>query len=133
MLAIRMQRTGRKGNAQYRVIVQESRKSPSSGKVVALLGNYNPHTKEAKIDSTKAEFYLKNGAQPSVRIARLFQSEGIQLPGWVDVPAPKKRETKNPEKIRKNQPHETPTEAKDIPSDDSSTESDEQSDSVEKT
>ena len=35
MLAIRMQRTGRKGHAQFRVIVQESRRTPTSGNVVA--------------------------------------------------------------------------------------------------
>jgi hypothetical protein len=35
MLAIRMQRTGRKGHAMFRVVVQDSRLTPSSGRVVA--------------------------------------------------------------------------------------------------
>jgi len=71
MLAIRLQRTGRSGHAQFRVIVQEARLSPKSGKVVALLGSYNPHTKQASVIKDKAEFYLNHGAQPSPRVVRL--------------------------------------------------------------
>jgi small subunit ribosomal protein S16 len=40
-----MQRTGRRGHAMFRVIVQDSHRSPTSGKVVAFLGSYDPHTK----------------------------------------------------------------------------------------
>lgn len=45
MLAIRMQRVGRKGHPEYRVVVQDARLTPSSGRVVARVGHYNPHTK----------------------------------------------------------------------------------------
>ena len=61
MLAIRMQRTGRKGHAMFRIVVQESRYTPKSGKVVAQLGSYDPHTKAVSVVKDKAEFYLKNG------------------------------------------------------------------------
>ena len=73
MLAIRMQRTGRKGLAQCRVVVQDSRRTPSSGRLVYSLGSYNPHTKEANIDKEKATFYLSNGAQPSARVVAVFK------------------------------------------------------------
>lgn len=106
MLSIRLQRTGRKGHAQYRVVVQESRLSPTSGKFVAHLGHYNPHTKTSVINKEKADFYLKNGAQPSDRIVKLFSAEKIKLPSWVSNPADKKRQLRNPEKLRKNQPKE---------------------------
>jgi small subunit ribosomal protein S16 len=104
MLAIRMQRTGRKGHAQFRVIVQESRLTPTSGRVVANIGSYNPHTKATAIDKEKASFYLTNGAQPSERAARLLQAEGVALPAWVKVAEQKQRATRHPEKLRKNQP-----------------------------
>lgn len=104
MLAIRMQRTGRKGQAMFRVVVQNSRQTPTSGRVVAQLGNVNPHTKEAKLDKEKVEFYLSHGAQPSDRAARLFKNEGIKLPDWVTISADGDRKTRNPEKLRKNQP-----------------------------
>lgn len=106
MLAIRLQRTGRSGHAQYRVIVQDSHRAPTSGKVVKYLGSYNPHTKKAELKKEVAEFYLTNGAQPSERVARLFKTEGIKLPDWVKISDPKERTTRNPEKLRKNQPAE---------------------------
>lgn len=106
MLAIRMQRTGRKGHAMFRVVVQESRLTPTSGKVVALLGSYDPHGKVASLDKEKAAFYLNNGAQPSDRAARLLQTEGVKLPKWVAVAEGKGGKTRNPEKLRKNQPKE---------------------------
>jgi small subunit ribosomal protein S16 len=106
MLAIRLQRTGRKGLAHYRMIVQEAQKSPKSEKVVDRIGHYNPHTKELVIDKEKAEVYLKNGAQPSDKVARLLKSEKVNLPVWVQLDTPQKRKTKNIEKLRKNRPAE---------------------------
>ena len=104
MLAIRMQRTGRKGHAMFRIVVQESRYTPKSGKVVAQLGSYDPHTKTATVVKDKAEFYLTHGAQPSERAARLLASEGVALPSWYKKSENKTRTTKSPTKLRKNQP-----------------------------
>src|SRR4051794_29505436 len=106
MLAIRMQRTGRKGHAMFRVVVQESRYTPTSGKVVALLGSYDPHAKVVSLDKEKAATFLKNGAQPSERAARLLKSEGIDLPKWVKLSTVKTGKLRNPEKLRRNQPKE---------------------------
>ncbi len=103
MLVIRMQRTGRKGHAQFRVVVQDSRRTPSSGRVVANLGSYDPHTKQTTLNKEKAEYYLSNGAQPSERVIRLLKSEKIKLPEWVKDPADRKRGVRNPEKLRRNQ------------------------------
>lgn len=111
MLAIRMQRTGRKGHAMFRVVVQDSRVTPTSGKVVALLGSYNPHAKTATLDKEKVETFLKNGAQPSDRAAMLLKSEGIKLPKWVDVDSKKAGKLRNPEKLRKNRSEEEKAEA----------------------
>jgi small subunit ribosomal protein S16 len=106
MLAIRMQRTGRKGHAQFRVIVQEARLNPSSGRVVALLGSYDPHSKVAQVDTDKAAFYLEHGAQPSSRVAVLLQKEGVKLPSWVKIDTAKQVAIKNTEKLRRNRPAE---------------------------
>lgn len=109
MLAIRMQRVGRKGNAQYRVVVQDSSRTPTSGKIVSQVGRFNPHTKEVVLDTAEVEKYLKNGAQPSERVVKLLQNEGVKLPSWVTAEKKDdKRAIKNPEKLRKNQPKEEP-------------------------
>lgn len=94
MLAIRMQRTGRKGHAQFRVIVQDSRAHPKGGRVVAYAGSYNPYTKVAQLDSELIGGYLGNGAQPSDRVARLLKKEGVKLPAWYKLAPPKKRAPK---------------------------------------
>lgn len=112
MLVIRMQRTGRKGHAQYRIVVQDVRQTPTSGRVVANIGIYNPHTKVAVIDKDKVNFYLKNGAKPSDRTAILFKKEGVKLPSWVIMPTKKSKVIKNVEKLRKNQPEKPAEEAK---------------------
>lgn len=104
MLTIRMQRTGRSGSAMFRAVVQDSRQTPTSGKVVMLLGNYNPHTKSLTLDKEKAAFYLEHGAQPSPRMARLLQAEGVQLPDWVKVATTKQGKLRNAEKLRRNRP-----------------------------
>jgi len=94
----------------FRVVVQDSRYTPTSGKVVASLGNYDPHAKTVTLDKEKAAFYLGNGAQPSVRAARLLQKEGVKLPAWVKLPADKERPVRNAEKRRSTRPDE-PAEA----------------------
>jgi small subunit ribosomal protein S16 len=106
MLAIRMQRTGRKGHAMFRVVVQDSRRTPTSGKVVAYLGSYDPHAKAIILDKEKAVFYLGNGAQPSDRAARLLNGEGVKLPDWVKLSADKTRTTRNADKRRSTRPAE---------------------------
>lgn len=111
MLAIRLQRTGRKGHAQFRMVVQDSRFSPTSGRVVAQLGSYNPHTKVANIDKEAAQKFLNNGAQPSDRVVRLLKSEGVKLPKWVKEPVQKKRSVRNPEKLQKEAPMAEATQA----------------------
>lgn len=108
MLAIRMQRTGRSGRAMFRVVVQDARRTPTSGKVVALLGNYDPRTKAITLDKDQAAFYLKNGAQPSDRAARLLRSEGVALPGWVSISENRQGKLRNPTKLRRNQPKDVP-------------------------
>lgn len=100
MLVIRLQRTGRKGHAMFRIIVQDSRRSPTSGSVVAFLGSYDPHTKKAIISQEKASFYLEHGAQPSDRVISLLKAQSIKLPKWAVSSPAKKKDVRNTEKRR---------------------------------
>ncbi|MBR3204671.1 30S ribosomal protein S16 [Candidatus Saccharibacteria bacterium] len=106
MLAIRMQRNGRVHLPVYRIVVQESQRHPLSGNVVAEVGSYNPETKETTLDKEKIEFYLKNGAQPSTRVAFVLEKNGIKLPKWYKKPEQKHKSAKHADKLRKNQPKE---------------------------
>lgn len=105
MLAIRMQRVGRKGHAMYRLVVQEAQKHPSSGRVITYVGSYDPHAKTSNVQVDVAQKYLDNGAQPSPRVIKLLKDAGVKLPAWVKEPSNKNQKAiRNPEKLRKNRP-----------------------------
>lgn len=88
----------------FRVIVQDSRRTPTSGKVVAHIGSYDPHAKTVTLQKDKASFYLEHGARPSERVVKLLVGEGVKLPAWVKEATPRQGATRKPEKLRKNQP-----------------------------
>jgi small subunit ribosomal protein S16 len=105
MLAIRLQRVGRKGYATYRLAVQESQRHPSSGRVVSYVGSYNPHTKDVTVKVEEAQKFLDNGAQPTPRVVKLLKDAGVKLPSWVVEPTTDKTKTiRHSDKLRKNQP-----------------------------
>ena len=106
MLAIRLQRNGRKALPLYRIVVQEAQRHPLSGRIVAQVGSYNPHTKEVTLNKKEVEKYLNNGAQPSTRVIRVLTKEGIKMPKWVKIPNEKHANAKHADKLRKNQPKE---------------------------
>ncbi len=108
MLAIRLQRNGRKALPLYRIVVQEAQRHPLSGRIVAQVGSYNPHTKAVTLDKEKVEKYLSNGAQPSSRVVRILTKEGIKMPKWVKATTEKHATAKHADKLRKNQPKEEP-------------------------
>lgn len=126
MLAIRLQRLGRKGYPMYRIAVQESQRHPSSGRVVAYVGSFNPHTKETTINLEKVTFYLDHGAQPTPRVAKILSEQKVKLPSWVKSHTGSKAVAiKNQEKLRKNRPVEEVEEAVEEPAtEEASTEAD---------
>ena len=77
---IRLRRMGAKKAPFYRVFVADSR-SPRDGRFIEEIGYYNPVAQpeaEVKIDSEKVEKWLKNGAQPTDVVKRLFTKAGIK-------------------------------------------------------
>ena len=73
MLKIRLRRMGSRQNARYRIVVSDSRLTPS-GRFVDVLGTYDPSTDPAtvKLDIEKAEGWIKNGAHPSDTVRSLL-------------------------------------------------------------
>ena len=122
MLVIRLQRTGRSGHAMFRIVVQDSRKSPTSGKLIAQLGHYDPHTKDIKVDTEEAETFIKNGAQPSKRVASLLKAQGVKLPKWVVFSPNVKKAVRNPEKRRSTATKKPAGPAAEVPKEEVTTE-----------
>lgn len=75
---IRLRRMGAKKSPFYRIVVADSR-YPRDGRFIEEIGTYNPlaEPSEVKIDSEKAKQWLKNGAQPTDVVKRLFKDNGI--------------------------------------------------------
>lgn len=74
MLKIKLQRVGKRNQAQYRIVVAEA-KSKVTGKYIDLLGTYNPrlNPSEFKLDINKYKEWLKKGAQPTDTIRKLAE------------------------------------------------------------
>lgn len=74
---MRLQRTGRKNNPSYRVVVTDSRNAAKRGRSVDLLGSYDPLKGRFSINAEKAKLWLSRGVQPSDTIYNFLVSEKI--------------------------------------------------------
>ena len=72
MLRIRLSRRGKKKAPFYRIVVTNIR-TKRSGVPLEEIGTYNPKTKELKIDKSKAESWIKKGAQPTETVQTLLK------------------------------------------------------------
>ena len=75
---IRLRRMGAKKAPFYRVVVADSR-FPRDGRFIEEIGYYNPiaNPVEVKIDSEKAQEWIKKGAQPTDTVKALLKKNGI--------------------------------------------------------
>lgn len=76
MLTIRLNRTGKRNNARFRVVVQEHTVAPG-GRHVEVVGNYNPHSKEVSFKEDRIKYWIEKGAQTSDSVYNLLISKGI--------------------------------------------------------
>ncbi len=65
MLAIRLQRVGRKNDPSFRVIVTDSKWKPKTGKFLEILGSYDARKGEPVINADRTKHWLSVGAQAS--------------------------------------------------------------------
>lgn len=69
----------------------------TKGEFLELLGTYNPHQKEFKVDLQRAEYWISKGAQVSPTVNNLMVNYKVwdkpKMPSW----KPKKRKAKGAE------------------------------------
>ena len=76
---IRLKRMGAKNNPFFRIVVADSR-SPRDGRFIEEIGCYDPKKLgEVKLDKERAEYWIKNGAQPSETARVLLKKQGVTL------------------------------------------------------
>ena len=78
MVRIRLRRTGLRHQPSYRIVVADI-ESPRDGRFLEIVGNYNPTTDPFTFDVKEDRIYewMKNGAQPSESVLKLFKSAGV--------------------------------------------------------
>lgn len=76
---IRLRRTGTTKRPAYRVVVADTR-MPRDGRFVEAIGYYNPLADPPviRIDTEKAQAWLKKGALPSNTVRQLLARAGMR-------------------------------------------------------
>jgi ribosomal protein S16 len=74
MLIIRFQKIGKKNQKILRLVLQEKRWK-LQGKVIKVLGWWNPYLKQGDFKKDLIEFYLKNGAKISETAKNILKKQ----------------------------------------------------------
>ena len=90
MLKIRLQRTGKRGQAYFRVVVLEHTTKPK-GKYLEFLGSYDPHKNELSVKEDRIKYWLSVGASLSETVNNLLVGKGVIEGEKVKVWKPKKK------------------------------------------
>jgi small subunit ribosomal protein S16 len=71
---LRLMRMGKKKQPTYRVVAADSR-SPRDGRFIEIVGTYEPRADPSviKLDQTKVQKWLSQGAQPTETVAKLIK------------------------------------------------------------
>ena len=91
MLVMRMTRHGAKKRPFYHIVVADSR-APRDGRFIEKIGTYNPmlakeNPQRVALLEERVKHWLKNGAQPSDRVARFLHTANIgPLVKWNETP-----------------------------------------------
>ncbi len=77
-VALRLTRVGGKKDPIWRVVVADQR-SPRDGRVIEIVGRYNPQTEPSTIslDEDRVRHWLQRGAQPSDQVRKLLRIQGV--------------------------------------------------------
>jgi len=90
MIIIRLKPGGKKHQRRFRIVLTEKRRK-LTGKVIKILGWYDPQRKEYSLEKEEIKKYLDKGAQVSDTVYNLLVKERI-------LPGPKRRVHKTKKK-----------------------------------
>ena len=76
MLTIRLRRMGARNNPFFRVVVSDSRNTPTAA-AVEEIGHYDPTKNPAQvnIDTVRADYWVSQGAQMSPTVKKLVDQQ----------------------------------------------------------
>ncbi|MEI8096522.1 MAG: 30S ribosomal protein S16 [Candidatus Moraniibacteriota bacterium] len=76
MLAIRFNRTGKRNQAHFRVVLQEHTVAPGK-RHIEILGSYDPHKKTTILKKDRILYWIGQGAQVSDAVHNTLVREGV--------------------------------------------------------
>jgi len=77
MLVIRLFRTGKSNQPQFKIIVTDKKNPPRGGRFLEVLGNYSPITKKINFKTDRIKYWMSVGAKPLPTVYNLLISEKI--------------------------------------------------------
>lgn len=105
MLVMRMTRHGAKKRPFYHIVVADSR-YPRDGRFIEKIGTYNPmlsreDPRRVTLVEERIRHWLKNGAQPSDRVARFLHTAGLgPRVEWRETPKKSAPRAKTQERVK---------------------------------
>lgn len=100
MLKIRLQRTGRKNDPSFRVVVTDSKTAvKKSGIFTKVLGSLEAKSGQVILEKDRIVEFIKNGAQVSHTVHNILVKEGV-IEGKAKNVLPKKSPTKKKKELK---------------------------------
>jgi len=80
LVKLRLRRMGRNKMPVYKIVAADSR-ARRDGRFIESVGQYNPnfHPAKVELDESRAIYWLKNGAQPTLTVRNLLSGKGLML------------------------------------------------------
>ena len=109
MLKLRLQRGGKKGQPNFRIVLQEHTDAVKR-EAIEVLGYYKPalDPKVLKVDLERVKYWISKGAQPSDPLAALLKKEGLEGMDKYMEPRDKKKKKKGEEEDKPEAPAAAP-------------------------
>jgi len=105
MIVLRMTRHGAKKRPFYHIVVAD-RRFPRDGRYIEAVGTYNPmlpkdDPKRVSLKEDLVKEWIKKGAQPSERVARILHAAGLGPEvKWRESPKKSAPRTKTQERLK---------------------------------
>lgn len=75
MLIIRLQRTGKKNQPKFRIVLIDAKRATKSGAFKEVLGCYDPITKKTEIKKDRADEWRKKGVKISATALKILKNK----------------------------------------------------------
>ena len=99
MLMIRLQRTGRKHEPTFRVVLTDKHNSTKSGRYLEVLGSHDPVLDKSELDADRIKYWMSQGAKCSDTMHNFLVRDSVIEGKKINV-LPKKKPTQKRKELK---------------------------------